>query len=510
MNSIYSFFSNRLILVWSIMVLFVYLFRMIYLYYLPIEELVKYVPDDAFYYLVLSNNFSEHNWWTFDLLNNASGFHFLFGYFLVFVNYFIDSLEFHKLFFTVSLVNIVAVSVSFYFLSKLVIEKFNNLSIFGLLIVFLSPISIYNTTFMMESSFVILLSSLLIYYTYTSENIKHRNLLLFLFGLFGELSRTDFGAIPLVLMLVSIAYMYYINKKIKIEKENLYSLCGAITGLAIVLLHNYIIFDQLFQSSALMKSYWSTVHGFSIKPALFTFISNSIFDIKFFVLLIITIFIFNYKNFFELFKDKIFTSAFLILSFYIVFYGKNSGALQPWYIANIHIVMSLLSVYFFSIIKQKKLTYFVISISLFFFAYSIHLSIKPKWYNQEIMYETGIFLKNNKEYQLVGSWNAGITNYFSESNNVVNLDGLVNDSIYSFAKKGQLYEYIKDNNINYIVDTEEMLTNPILSKRGGYNDGRLFKCMEKIKVFKNKNNNTSNNWGNDWYLYKIKNDENCK
>lgn len=53
-------------------------------------------------------------------------------------------------------------------------------------------------------------------------------------------------------------------------------------------------------------------------------------------------------------------------------------------------------------------------------------------------------------------WNAGIIGYY-QGGSVVNLDGLVNDSIYQYAMSNTLPVYVEKIAITYIVDFGPML-----------------------------------------------------
>ncbi len=53
----------------------------------------------------------------------------------------------------------------------------------------------------------------------------------------------------------------------------------------------------------------------------------------------------------------------------------------------------------------------------------------------------------------VGSFNAGIVGYMSERN-VINLDGLVNNSVAPYLRERRLWEYIRARGIEYLVDSD--------------------------------------------------------
>jgi hypothetical protein len=60
---------------------------------------------------------------------------------------------------------------------------------------------------------------------------------------------------------------------------------------------------------------------------------------------------------------------------------------------------------------------------------------------------------------VVGAWNAGIYGYFFEKGRLINLDGVVNNAIYSHIKNRNVEEYAQKNGINYLVDDDWTLQN---------------------------------------------------
>src|SRR5882672_11990704 len=52
---------------------------------LPLGQMTVFVPDDAFYYLVLAKHFAQLGRWTFDGTTNTTGFHLLHPYGLALV-----------------------------------------------------------------------------------------------------------------------------------------------------------------------------------------------------------------------------------------------------------------------------------------------------------------------------------------------------------------------------------------------------------------------------------------
>jgi len=56
----------------------------------------------------------------------------------------------------------------------------------------------------------------------------------------------------------------------------------------------------------------------------------------------------------------------------------------------------------------------------------------------------------------IGSFNCGIYSYFSDRM-VVNLDGVINDSVIPFLEAGDLFSYLRQERIRYVIDWEGML-----------------------------------------------------
>lgn len=61
--------------------------------------------------------------------------------------------------------------------------------------------------------------------------------------------------------------------------------------------------------------------------------------------------------------------------------------------------------------------------------------------------------KNLDDSVWIGSFNAGIVGYLSQRK-VVNLDGLVNNSVVPYLKQRRLWDYIRKRNISYLIDSD--------------------------------------------------------
>ena len=97
------------------------------------------------------------------------------------------------------------------------------------------------------------------------------------------------------------------------------------------------------------------------------------------------------------------------------------------------------------------------------------------------MLAAGKFLRDNFQNYTIGSWNSGIIGFFSERS-IINIDGLVNNSVAPYIKNDNLISYFKKYKIDYVIDYETMLTNEYYSRRGGFSDRKLNECLEKLNL----------------------------
>ena len=59
--------------------------------------------------------------------------------------------------------------------------------------------------------------------------------------------------------------------------------------------------------------------------------------------------------------------------------------------------------------------------------------------------------------EAIGSFNAGIPGYFS-SHPIVNLDGLMNNTVYPYYVRRRFDDYLRDARIGYVADENDSLT----------------------------------------------------
>jgi hypothetical protein len=128
-------------------------------------------------------------------------------------------------------------------------------------------------------------------------------------------------------------------------------------------------------------------------------------------------------------------------------------------------------------IKQSLIA-IVLFIGIF---YNLYADILPPYPQQDAMLSAGKWLAQNKLEDNIGSWNAGIIGYYS-GGHIINLDGLVNNSIYPFIKSNRVPEYWKQEKIRYLVDFSNMFRPPF-PKQGGYDRPEYLVTIHAIMRF---------------------------
>ena len=505
--------SKKIPLLLAVSILFLLSARLVFFLFSSRSELIGVIPDDAFYYIQMASHRAKDGVWTFDGTSPATGFHFLYGYFLVFIFKILPEINWISLYLVVGAISCLAISSAAYFLTKTATEIYGKTVALAAILPFFSFSIIMQSTVMMESWLVILFSSLTIFFVAQQMEASPKFLFgLFLIGLLGSLSRTDYGMLPGVLFCT-----IFFAERFKITPAVVRSftiLSGAIIGVFVVLIQNYFISGQLAQASAQTKLFWSSVAGHSIYAPLQLVLSISFPSFDFIerqskvILLLTSFFILAYSSIKSIKlankENRSLPAALLIgcaltVIGYIFFYRHNSGALQPWYSSNFIAPISIATAAVFHYLLGQRA---FIPVFFIFVIYALSGSksiFSIPWPHQAGMMNAGIYVRSLDESSTFAAWNAGIISYFSEKS-LVNIDGLTNDEVLPYIKNNQLMDYLKIKKIDYVVDYKEMIDDKNLRLRGGYDDERVFRCLAPIEPV----DGSSSGWGSSrLILFKV-------
>ena len=474
----------------------------------PAQRRVQFVPDDAFYYLTLARNFVTQGQWTFDSgVSLTGGYHPLHAYTLagLFALEHPSSERFVELGILVSAFAAVPAAVA---AAAFALRSARLFPAILILLFLLSRNVSMNLVSAVEWGWVASLAGL---YVLLLSRVRETRAsviwpALFAVGLTGSLARTDFGLLPAAL-LASTVFAVRSTGRRRLLASAAVGTGGVATGLAITLLHNALRTGQVVQSSARMKGLWTSVQGVSTEP--FVGILLSLFGSQAFATrvlsggLVVLALVAGFRAFVwpgipgdrghahDRARDEaetrvIWLGSVLALSAYTAFYSANSAP-QPWYTSCVMVPLFLaMSLPMnrsrpLGLVSLTGLTIVALLLGGQVIQARRFLS-RPEWPHQASMYSAGLYLRDAALDGRVGSWNAGILGYY-QGGKVVNLDGLVNNDIFPYARQNRLPEYIDAMSIRYIVDFEAMLLNEGLRRRGGYDVPSFLARLEPLRRF---------------------------
>lgn len=476
----------------------------------PPEQRVQFVPDDAYYYLTLARNFVHQSQWSFDSgISLTTGFHPLHAYALAAVYSLTHASEEEFVSYNIVLSMMVLLPAILAAVSFANCTGRIQLSLW-LLLFLLSRNFILNTVSGTEWSWVVTFSALycLAFWHLSRDHTRGALIVLLSAGFLGSLARTDFGLLPAALALASV-----IAFRTSADRSRLWAAFAGLTasflGVIVCFGHNYIATGHYLQSSARMKSLWLATYGPSVRPIMETtltlFGDSSPLTLLLVTIMVLITIICGFRRFRELsFSESTvngsatnsdvssigatlwYGSLFTIIG-YIVFYSLNPAGIQHWYTACLVVpVFLLVNLPFLngaSTDRVRVATLLVLLVLVTRQGTAVLTFLKnPEWPHQVSMFRAGHYLSHHCFDGRIGSWNAGIIGYY-EGGRVINLDGLVNNDIYRYAKINQLEEYVDKVQIEYVVDFLAMFSSDERRRRGGYDSPEFLRRLVPLRSF---------------------------
>jgi hypothetical protein len=475
------------------------------------QRIANFFPDDAFYYLRLAGNFARQGRWTFDGSAPATGFHLLWGYFWAAVFVVAPQISLVGIYLLSFAVGVVCYVLAAAALSTLVAECYGSAALLAVFALFLGSSLFMLPALGMESAPTLLFASLacmLLFRPRYTPWSWPQLAAVYAVGLFGMLSRSDFGVLVFACLL---AYVWDSarrgNLSVRAVQPAVTCFAGAVSGLALILAHSWLVSGHLLQASAQTKYYWSSLNGHSIEAPLLLLAGAVVYKLPFAgtlmypVLVLLAVVAAVAARF--VVRQRLLAmpmlAATLAIAGYVVLYSRDSRALQLWYVTSFGAPLTIICAPALAAVAQKsrRLAIGLVGAAV---AGVFVLSLRPIWPHQFAMKDAGEFLAVRPQLSPVGAWNAGLISYFA-GRPVTNLDGLVNDDILPYARSGTLAEYIRERNLAYVIDYSAML-GPNLALRGGYADGTLGKCLKPEQQI-DSNNRSSLFQDSVLTLYKV-------
>ncbi|MGQ0672193.1 MAG: hypothetical protein ACT4N2_04845 [Hyphomicrobium sp.] len=460
------------------------------------DAIVERVPDDAFYYLVLARNFATEGWWTFDGQHAASGFHILYGYLLAGLYWLAPDIGLEATYLLVVLINTALIAGSVYLLAEVNRTLGFAAGNTALVLVALSAVGVRLPGFPMEACFAIFFSAAAFSLLTAGMGDRGRAVstgssrlaiggLAVSVGVLGVLSRSDWGAMPFALLAGLIGHMWWHGKLDRAALRTAVLLCiGALAGEVLVALHTHAFTGAYVQKSASIKHFWAETLGYTLLPGIARVIELSgpavlPRPVVLVGLAIIGTLLFRAGRVRAMLDNPLVPGCLLIIAGYIAVYALN-GSVQYWYSANFFAAVAVLLSAAWAALPASLAVLRPLAVGAFVIA-AVWQFATPPWTWAPAMVEAGRTLRGHPEIAPVGAWNAGILSYFM-GRPVVNLDGLVNDSVYPYVVDGRLHDYVAERGITNLVDFPTVLTNPA-GRRGGMVEGRFAACSTAQRTF---------------------------
>lgn len=417
---------------------------------LPLNYLIHFSLDDAYFYMKIADNISSGFGSTFDQINMTNGYHPL--WVLVLSIYFfliklIVDVSPEILYRATFVLTVVISFLSLLYIKKMVdlIEFFTQISIDVTIYVLLAVPLIYLNIIGFELQLYILLLSIY-FYLYFLDYFKFEKLF-FIRSLLISLvvvSRIDF---ILFLYTFLLFFEVLILRKHSVPfKYILPSLLVPLLVYLVYIAYNYSVFGSIMTTSGSVEmSSEGVVLGKTFE--MFLRFPYRLFLIGVIVFLAVIFFI-KTRNQTLLFHQKIFAIVFISGILFILIQGLfNHGGVKEWYYAlSLFGVALLFSTLKFSkkvniLLKLFLATCFVVYFSFF----------RAFYYEFDDEYEYAKVLNDIvNPYETIFQFDhSGIISFFSDRK-IVNADGLVNSFEYkNYISKYGMKKYLDENKIDY-------------------------------------------------------------
>ncbi len=471
----------------------------------PDDVQVEYLPDDAFYYLVLAKNHQTLGMWTFDDGTTlTSGFQILFAYTLSAVQGLRRSLASEELRDAILLSS---------FLSGLVLALALGLALRGrsllplVVVTWLActQIVLRMTVAVVEWPLIVMCSLLLVLAFARAGRLRVPALGVVAFA--GTLARSDFPLLPMGLLAAAAALTAARWVDRNEARAQIVAALAACGGAGLGWLFGAALFvgsaGSWLQSSARMKSYWASLAPADPEAPL-QLLANLLglhFEVPAVVLwagaltLAATPFLLArsaaWREDFTASHRTLAVGCCLALVSYCALYGLGADV-QPWYTANLIVPLAVVLLAALAAISRtlgdQRTLCLVSLVAVASLAVNLPRVFPVQhgggyWPGQRGLYAAGRQIGREALPGPLGAWNAGILRFASGRSDLLNLDGLVNNDIERHARAGTLPEYVRGMGIQHLIDFSTMVEDEHLRRRGGYDDPAFIGSLEPKTTF---------------------------
>jgi hypothetical protein len=455
------------------------------------------LPDDAFYYFKIAENIANGHGITFDGVAQTNGFHPLWLFVITPIFFFIHQkiMAIHAVLALNALIGALSVFILYKIFLQLQLSR--KISLLGAALFAFLPtnyLSGAGTMNGLETSLNVF--AILLFVLSYLRVFKSRNFIFFGFiSGFLLLARTD-NAILLLISWLFLIFLFIKNKEWLSIKKLLISGIPLIAVVSPWFIWSYLNFGDIVQISGKVIPF--VVHqrlalgGWNLFDYFLRYLNNIIDSLIYlsgilikskqsleFIIVALGAVVFSGATFLffrkynsepkKIFKQRMFILSPLIATFFIFILVQTIRTVffRSWYYFSIIPLLFLIVV----VVLDFTMTAFNRRTSSFFLIGGfVYLGVVLFTLVRFVFFplsggETGKYNMIQKLNEaippnsVVGAWNAGIYGYFFEKGRLINLDGVVNNAIYSHIKNRNVEEYAQKNGINYLVDDDWTLQN---------------------------------------------------
>ncbi|RJP58326.1 MAG: hypothetical protein C4543_08435 [Ignavibacteriales bacterium] len=478
---------------------------------LPLNYLIHFSLDDAYFYLKIADNISSGFGSTFDQINMTNGYHPLWvlvlSIYFFLIELIVDASP--EILYRATFVLTVVISfLSLLYIKKMVdlIKSFTKYEIDFTIYILLSVPLIYFNIIGFELQLYILLLSIY-FYLYFYDYFKFEKLFFFRSILISLviLSRIDF-IVFLYPFLLSFE-VFFLRKHSVPYKYIIPSLLVPLLVYLAYIAYNYLVFGSIITTSGSIEM---SSEGIVLDKNLEMFLW---FPYRLLLIIVIVclavIYFIKTRNQTLLFHQKIFVIVFISGILFILIQGLfNHGGVKEWYYATSFFGVILL----FSTLKFSKKANIILK-SIFALGVVVYFSFfRVIYYEFDDEYEYAKTLNEiaNPDETIFQFDHSGIISFFSDRQ-IINGDGLVNSFEYkNYISKYGIKKYLDENKIDYYsgysyssFPNQGKAFQEILHKSGlGTFEINFTKCDLVLMMSKNRGGKFNRVEGN-WYLLKL-------
>ncbi len=438
-----------------------FLFRLAFILS-PNELLITIVPDDAFYYFQTGKHILQSGFSSFDGINYTNGYHPL--WMLLILPFQLISNPWLSLRLILLLANIFSL-ISGWLFYKISKKIFNNSStaMFSLILFFLNPIVIAQDLNGLETSLSSLIFMICLYFVLQTFKNKYS---LFNYGVILGLlflSRTD--NIFYILGFLAILTWQY-------KFASVYSFLsfGLVSSIWIILNmeHGFVQSSGMAVPLVLKDEFLSQGKNqfLLFRRSVKLFIDFFLFRMYQFIGINRMVFWFlGILSLFKIMSKKIYLNKqwqkiFILILFslgLIVAHVSYRWYPRHWYFCQFIALICLVFGWSFKRVKKGNYRIFtLVFVVIFNLTLAIKFLINGVYPAQLEILRSTEWIRENIQEERVGVFNSGIISYFS-GRTIVNLDGAINTNAYHALKKKDLTGYIKEQELDYIIDYQPVM-----------------------------------------------------